>query len=134
MSAPHSCSSSIRRPGPLTGTYAVAAPLARAYSRRPLTELWLSSDITSLLSRANGYASPTRRSAPVALGVKITAYSAGSAPKCRSTARRASASSSPDAREAGLSECGLPNNPPVIRSALPVTSERGGSPAPVWSR
>ena len=46
-----------------------------AYSLIPLTELWLSAVSTSLVRRPNGYASPTRRQAPVALGVKMTAYS-----------------------------------------------------------
>ncbi|WUL81454.1 hypothetical protein OG226_46260 [Streptomyces sp. NBC_01261] len=53
---------------------------------------------------ANGYDSPTRRSAAVAFAVNTTVYSAGSAWKCRSTAARVRASRSPEAREAGLSE------------------------------
>jgi hypothetical protein len=60
---------------PCSPTYATRAPARAAYSLIPLTELWLSAVSTSLVRRPNGYASPTRRQAPVALGVKMTAYS-----------------------------------------------------------
>jgi hypothetical protein len=60
---------------PCSLTYATRAPARAAYSLIPLTELWLSAVSTSLVRRPNGYASPTRRQAPVALGVKMTAYS-----------------------------------------------------------
>ena len=50
----------------------------------------------------------TRRQAPVALGVKMTAYCVAVVLKKRSTASRASATRRVDALDVGLSECGLP--------------------------
>ena len=61
----------------MLGTYVVAVPDARANSRRPFTELWLSDVSRRRLPASNGYASPTSLSAPVAFGVKMTLYSAG---------------------------------------------------------
>ncbi len=74
----------------------------------PLTELWLSKVSRKRSPGRNGYASPTRRSAPVAFGVKIVTYSSGEAWKNASTAARARSTSSVIAAEVGLSECGLP--------------------------
>ena len=84
------------------------APFARANSRMPLTELWLSHVARNRSSGPNGYASPTSRSAPVAFGVKMQAYSPGGALKWRSTAARARSTSAVDADDVGLTECGLP--------------------------
>jgi hypothetical protein len=53
-------------------------------------------------------ASPTRRSAPVAFGVKIATYSSGDARKKSSTVARARSTNAVIAAEVGLSECGLP--------------------------
>jgi hypothetical protein len=47
----------------------------------PFTELWLSNVARNRSCGPNGYASPTSRSAPVALGVKMHAYSLSGAPK-----------------------------------------------------
>ena len=47
----------------------------------PLTELWLSNSARKRPSGVNGYASPTSRRAPVALGVKMQAYSLSDALK-----------------------------------------------------
>jgi hypothetical protein len=47
----------------------------------PLTELWLSKVSRKRPPRSNGYDSPTSLSAPLALAVKITTYSSGSARK-----------------------------------------------------
>jgi hypothetical protein len=48
---PTAACSEILSSGPAKGTWTVRAPLARANSRRPLTELWLSSGSTSRLPR-----------------------------------------------------------------------------------
>ena len=85
-----------------------AAPARAAYSLIPLTELWLSAVSTSLLRRPNGYASPTRRQAPVAFGVKMTAYSSAVALKYLSTAARVRSTSRVAADDVGFSECGFP--------------------------
>ena len=74
----------------------------------PLTELWLSKVSRKRSPGRNGYDSPTRLSAPVALGVKIATYSSGDAWKKSSTAARACSTSSVIAAEVGLTECGLP--------------------------
>ena len=84
-------------------------PRARANSRMPLTELWLSNVSRKRSPARNGYASATSRSAPVALAVKITSYSSGEAPEDPSTAARARSIASAVAAEVGLIECGLPN-------------------------
>ena len=74
----------------------------------PLTELWLSNVARKRSPGRNGYASPTSRSAPVALGVKMQAYSLAGALKNRSTAARACSTSTVAADDVGLTECGLP--------------------------
>ena len=56
-------------------------PRARANSRMPLTELWLSAVRSRRLPGSNGYDSPTSLSAAVALAVKMTSYSSGEALK-----------------------------------------------------
>ena len=86
-------------------------PGARANSRIPLTELWLSAVRTSRLRSLNGYDSPTSLSAALAFAVKTTVYSSGEAFTNDSTAARARSASSVAAREVGLSECGLPKTP-----------------------
>src|SRR5690242_5088260 len=96
----------------------------------PLTELWLSKVSTTSRPGPNGYASPTSRHAPVALGVKITAYSSAEALTKVSTARRADSTSPADAWEVGFSECGLPKQVEVSRLAAVSICERAGSPAP----
>ena len=68
-------SSPTRRSGEVNGTYSVTEPRALANSLIPVTELWLSSVSTNRVRGPNGYASPTSRHAPLALGVKMTAYS-----------------------------------------------------------
>src|SRR5574339_339966 len=55
----------------------------------PLTELWLSKVSRKRSPARNGKASPTRRSAPVAFGVKMATYSSGEAWKNASTEARA---------------------------------------------
>jgi hypothetical protein len=105
-----------RRSGGSTGRYVVRARPVRANSRIPLIELWLSEVSTNRVPRRNGYASPTSRAAAVALAVKTTAYSSGSASRCRSTARRALSTNSVEAVDVGLTEWGLPNTPPRSRS------------------
>ena len=74
----------------------------------PLTELWLSKVARKRSCGPNGYASATSRSAPVALGVKMQAYSLSGALKYRSTAARARSTSTVAADEVGLTEWGLP--------------------------
>jgi hypothetical protein len=59
----------------VVGRYVVVAPHARANSRIPFTELWLSEVSRKRVPVSNGYASPTSLSAPVAFGVKTTLYS-----------------------------------------------------------
>jgi len=86
----------------------VSAPRARANSRTPFTELWLSKVRRNRSPERNGYASPTSRSAPVAFGVKMATYSSGSARKKRSTASRERSTSSVIADDVGLTEWGLP--------------------------
>ncbi len=54
-------------------------------------------------------------SAPLALEVKMTTYSSSEALKKRNTARRAWLTSSVDALEVGLLECGLPYTPSISR-------------------
>ncbi|MFD0631774.1 hypothetical protein ACFQ9X_09180 [Catenulispora yoronensis] len=108
-------------------------PRRPAYSRKPFTELWLSNGSTSRERLSNGNASPTSRHAPVAFGVNTTAYSAGSALKCWSTAVRVCSTSSDEASDVGFSECGFPKQALRIRSAC-ASSWRRASPAPVWSR
>ena len=98
----------IRSSVPLSPAYATWAPRACAYSLIPWTELWLSAVSTNRVRRPHGYASATRRQAPVALGVKMTAYSAAVVLKKRSTASRACSTRRVDALDVGLSECGLP--------------------------
>jgi len=61
--------------------YLTAAPPARANSLMPFTALWLSAVSTRRDPGRNGYASPTRRHAPVAFWVKMTAYSCAAALK-----------------------------------------------------
>ena len=70
------------------------------------------------------------RHAPVAFGVKMTAYSSGGALKCARTASRARSIRSVDAAEAGFSECGFPKQRPRIRSACAVSCACAGRPAP----
>ena len=94
----------------------------------PLTELWLSEVSTKRLPWSNGYASATRWHAPVALGVKMTAYSSGEAFKKASTARRAEAISSVEAIELGLPEWGLPCQAPLSRRACPSNWRQRGQP------
>ena len=73
--------SSTRSSGAALGTYVVSAPRARANSRTPFTELWLSKVRRKRSPARNGYASPTSRSAPVAFGVKMATYSSGIRPE-----------------------------------------------------
>ena len=61
-----------------------------------------------LISRAERVGVADEPNAPVALGVKMQAYSLSGALKYRSTAARARSMSSVDAEEVGLIECGLP--------------------------
>jgi hypothetical protein len=93
--------------------------------------LWLSPVNTNRPPGPNRYASPTSRHAPLAFGVKMTVYSSGGAPKCRSTAPRARSISSVDAADAGFSECGFPKQRPLTRRACASSCARAGSPAPV---
>jgi hypothetical protein len=79
----------------------------------------------------NGYASPTSRAAPVALGVNTAAYSSGDALKCASTLARARSTSSVAAALVGFTECGLPNSVPDRRSACARYWARAARPAPV---
>ena len=106
-------------------------PRDRANSRSPFTELWLSAVSTSREVGPNGYASPTRRHAPVAFGVKMTAYSSRAALKYRRTASLACSISSVEASDVGLSECGLPKHPPRSRSVCARSWASAASPEPV---
>ena len=96
----------------------------------PLTELWLSQVSTSGAARPKSYASPTSRQAPLAFGVKMTAYSAGSAWKKSSTARRADSTSEPAATLVGFSEWGLLYRPASNRSWWARTCAWAATPAP----
>lgn len=107
-SAAPTSSPATRRPGPRTGTCTVSAPRARANTRSPFTELWLSPVRTSRAPGPNGYASPTRRHAPLAFGVNTTAYSSGEALKNARIRSRARSTRTVDALDVGFSECGLP--------------------------
>ena len=79
----------------------------------------------------NWYDSPTRRHAPVAFGVKMTAYSSAAALKYLPTAFLASSMSLVEALEVGFSECGLPKQPPRNRWTCARTCASAASPAPV---
>src|SRR3984957_21226680 len=116
---------------PFSPTYATRAPPRAAYSLIPLTELWLSAVSTNRVRRPNGYASPTRRQAPVAFGVKMTAYSSEWVLKYRSTAARARSTCSVDADDVGFSECGFPYTADRRRAACACSCDRAGSPDPV---
>ena len=122
---------STRRSGATLGTYVVSAPRARANSRIPLTELWLSKVSRNRSPAWNGYASPTRRSAPVAFGVKIATYSSGEALKNSSTCARARSASSVLAAEVGLIECGLPRTVLSSSRTCSCSCEAANSPPPV---
>ena len=97
----------------------------------PFTELWLSAVSTTRESGRNWYASPTRRHAPVAFWVKMTAYSSAAALKYLCTAFLACSISRVDALEVGLSECGLPKQPARSRSACARSWASAASPAPM---
>ena len=94
--------------GGATGTYTVCAPRARANSRMPFTELWLSKVRRNVPPASNGYDSPTSFSAWLALFTKTHTYSSGAALKYRSTAARHRSTSSDDRTDVGFEECGLP--------------------------
>jgi hypothetical protein len=96
-----------------------------------LTELWLSAVSTRRVPASKGYASPTSRQAPVAFGVKMTAYSSGEALKKDRIVVRVRSMSAVAARDVGLSECGLPKHPSRRRSACAASWAHDGSPAPV---
>ena len=84
------------------------APLARANSRIPFTELWLSNVSRKRLPGPKGYDSPTSFSAWLALVVKMTAHSSGDALKNASTRCRTRAIDAVEKEDVGLVECGLP--------------------------
>ncbi len=111
--------------------YVTPAPADRAYSRMPLTELWLSKVSRNRLPGPNGYDSPTSLSAWLALAVNTTTYSSGDAPKYSSTWCRARSTNSVASREVGLSEWGFPSTRPSSRSAWRRTCDATGRPAPV---
>jgi len=79
--------------------------------------LWLSAVSTNFRPRLKGYASATRRAAPVALAVKITVYSAGSAFRWERIVARVSSMREVAAEEVGLVECGFPKTVVVRRVA-----------------
>src|SRR4051794_19050352 len=89
----------------------------------PLTELWLSKVARKRSPGPNGYASPTSRSAPVALGVKMQAYSSSEALKWRSTAVRACSTRTVEADDVGLTECGLPYTASCISARWSASCE-----------
>jgi hypothetical protein len=86
---------------------------------------------TSRLLLSNAHASPTRRHAALAFGVKITAYSSSDALKWSRTARLARSMSWVDAVDVGFSECGFPKHCPCSRAACALSWAWAGSPAPV---
>ena len=92
--------------------------MRRANSRMPLTELWLSKVRAKVPPGANGYDSPTSRRAALALAVKMQRYSSGGALKnSQHAAAGCARTSSVDASDVGLFECGLPSTLVRSRSA-----------------
>lgn len=65
----------MRRSGTVSGAYSTMAPFARANSRIPLTELWLSTVNSKRPPASKGYDSPTSFNAPEAFRVKTAVYS-----------------------------------------------------------
>ena len=106
------------------------ASARRAYSRMPVTELWLSA-VRARAPPANGKLSPTSLMAADALAVKQTSYASGSASRKRRVAARAAATRSVLERDGACSECGLPSSAARSSSSLARACDRDGSAAPV---
>ena len=97
----------------------------------PLTELWLSTVSANRPPGANGYASPTSRNAALALAVNTQRYSSRGARRKSQTACRACSTSSDEAAEAGLFECGLPRTRLLSSAACAAIWPSACSPPPV---
>ena len=74
----------------------------------PLTELWLST-VSERAAGREGVRLADQLQRRLALAVKTHRYSSGGAWKNSQTTRRARSTSSVDASEAGVLECGLPS-------------------------